>query len=144
MHRRQFQRNRSGTPASTQTIDDVFTYTVTDAGGLTSTTQITVTIHGQNDTPNDILATPLMVDENAANGTSVGSVAAQDVDAGETYTYSSWMMQDWIRHRYQHWTNHGRGQLPLKLRNGNSALHHCSSNRCTRCIFQQGLPGTTE
>jgi VCBS repeat-containing protein len=27
-----------------QTLDDVFTYTVTDAGGLTSTTQVTVTV----------------------------------------------------------------------------------------------------
>ncbi len=33
------------------TLQDVFTYTVVDAAGLTSTTQITVTIQGQNDTP---------------------------------------------------------------------------------------------
>ncbi len=36
---------------SGQTITDVFTYTVTDAGGLTSTTQITLTINGSNDAP---------------------------------------------------------------------------------------------
>ncbi len=34
-----------------QTLDDVFTYTVTDAGGLTSTTQVTITIRGRNDNP---------------------------------------------------------------------------------------------
>ncbi len=36
---------------STQTLDDVFSYTITDAAGLSSTTQITITIHGANDAP---------------------------------------------------------------------------------------------
>ena len=36
---------------SSQTLTDVFTYTVTDAGGLTSTTQVTITIQGANDAP---------------------------------------------------------------------------------------------
>ncbi|MFN9984348.1 MAG: VCBS domain-containing protein, partial [Pirellula sp.] len=36
---------------TSNTISDVFTYTVTDAGGLSSTTQITVTIQGANDAP---------------------------------------------------------------------------------------------
>ncbi len=39
-----------------QTILDVFTYTMTDAAGATSTTQIAVTIQGANDAP-----TPLMI-----------------------------------------------------------------------------------
>ncbi len=37
--------------SSAQTLNDVFTYTMRDAGGLTSTTQITVTIQGANDAP---------------------------------------------------------------------------------------------
>ena len=32
------------------TLTDTFTYTMVDAAGLTSTTQLVVTIHGQNDT----------------------------------------------------------------------------------------------
>ncbi len=36
---------------SSNTLNDVFTYTISDAGGLTSTTQITITIQGANDTP---------------------------------------------------------------------------------------------
>src|SRR5690606_20454148 len=36
---------------SGQTLDDVFTYTVSDAAGATSSTQITVTIEGKNDAP---------------------------------------------------------------------------------------------
>ncbi len=71
-----------------QTLDDVFTYTVTDAGGLTSTSQVTVTIQGANDTPHDIAATGLTIAENSANGFVVGNATAQDVDAGDTFTYS--------------------------------------------------------
>ncbi len=40
---------------SGQTINDVFTYTMRDTAGLTSTSQITVTIQGSNDTPHDIV-----------------------------------------------------------------------------------------
>ncbi len=36
---------------SGNTLQDVFTYTMSDAGGLTSTTQITITIQGANDAP---------------------------------------------------------------------------------------------
>ncbi len=70
------------------TLSDVFSYTVTDTAGATSTTQITVTIHGQNDTPHDITASTLVVAENAANGTSVATVLGHDVDSGETFGYS--------------------------------------------------------
>ncbi|MFN9988021.1 MAG: beta strand repeat-containing protein, partial [Pirellula sp.] len=69
------------------TLSDVFTYTMQDAAGLTSTTQVTVTIQGANDAPNDITGT-LSVAENSRNGTSVGTVVGQDVDAGDTRTYS--------------------------------------------------------
>ena len=37
--------------SASETLDDVFTYTTIDAGGATSTTQITVTIEGRNDEP---------------------------------------------------------------------------------------------
>ena len=42
---------------SGNTITDVFSYTMTDAGGLTNTTQITVTIQGANDAPTTITPT---------------------------------------------------------------------------------------
>ncbi len=73
---------------SGQTITDVFTYTVTDTGGLTSTTQITVTIQGANDAPHDLAATGLTIAENSSNGTVVGTVSRSDVDASDTPTYS--------------------------------------------------------
>ncbi len=56
------------------TLDDVFTYTVTDAAGLTSTTQVTITIHGRNDTPFDLTATGLTISEASSHGQLVGSV----------------------------------------------------------------------
>ena len=34
-----------------QTLTDTFSYTISDGHGGTSTTQVTVTIHGQNDNP---------------------------------------------------------------------------------------------
>jgi VCBS repeat-containing protein len=60
---------------------------MTDTGGATSTTQITVTIQGANDAPNNITGT-LTIAENSANGAVVGTVTGQDVDSGETLTYS--------------------------------------------------------
>ncbi|MBM3964384.1 MAG: DUF4347 domain-containing protein, partial [Planctomycetes bacterium] len=72
---------------SANTLTDVFTYTMTDGGGLTSTSQITVTIQGANDAPNDITGT-LTIAENSANGTAVGTVTRSDVDSGDTRTWS--------------------------------------------------------
>ncbi len=44
---------------SGQTLTDVFTYTVTDAAGLTGTTQVTITIQGSNDTPTAVADTAI-------------------------------------------------------------------------------------
>jgi hypothetical protein len=59
-----------------------------DTDGVTSTTQITITIQGGNDTPFDILGGGLNIDENETNSTVVGSVLGQDLDSGESYTYN--------------------------------------------------------
>ncbi len=73
-----------------QSIQDVFTYTITDAGGLTSTTQVTVIIQGANDTPtissNGGGATASI--SMAENITAVTTVVGSDVDAGTTLTYT--------------------------------------------------------
>ncbi|MFN9913561.1 MAG: beta strand repeat-containing protein, partial [Pirellulaceae bacterium] len=72
---------------SANTLTDVFTYTMRDNAGLSSTTQITVTIQGANDAPNDLAGT-LTVAENATNGTTVGTITRSDIDAGDGATYS--------------------------------------------------------
>ncbi|MFN9750435.1 MAG: beta strand repeat-containing protein, partial [Planctomycetota bacterium] len=72
---------------SGNTLTDTFTYTMRDAAGLTSTTQVTLTIQGANDAPHDLLGA-LSIAENAANGSAVGTLTRSDVDSGDTATYS--------------------------------------------------------
>ncbi|MFN9987272.1 MAG: beta strand repeat-containing protein, partial [Pirellula sp.] len=73
---------------SANTLNDVFTYTMRDTAGLTSTTQITVTIQGSNDAPSDLATTGLTIAENSANGTTVGTLTRTDADSGDTAAYS--------------------------------------------------------
>ncbi|MFO0526470.1 MAG: cadherin domain-containing protein [Planctomycetota bacterium] len=73
---------------SSQTLIDVFTYTFSDAGGLGSTSQLTVTIQGANDTPQLTNLAPVSVNENAPNGTLLTSAVGNDPDAGETLSFS--------------------------------------------------------
>ncbi|MFN6206648.1 MAG: DUF4347 domain-containing protein, partial [Planctomycetota bacterium] len=72
---------------SGNTLTDTFTYTMRDALGLTSTTQVTITIQGANDAPHDLLGA-LSIAENVANGSAVGTLTRSDVDTGDTATYS--------------------------------------------------------
>lgn len=70
---------------SSQTITDVFTYTVTDTGGLTSSTQVTITIQGGNDAPVANNETNTAIEAggygNATAGTNpTGNVLANDTD----------------------------------------------------------------
>ncbi|MFN7626874.1 MAG: beta strand repeat-containing protein, partial [Pirellula sp.] len=74
---------------SSQTITDVFTYTVTDTGGLTSTTQVTITIQGGNDAPISNNDTTIAVEagglSNGTAGTSPsGNVLTNDTDVDAT------------------------------------------------------------
>jgi VCBS repeat-containing protein len=70
---------------SANTLTDVFTYTMRDTAGLTSTTQITITIQGANDAP--IITSSATASINEAN-TAIMTVAASDVDFGTTFVYS--------------------------------------------------------
>ncbi|MFN9988050.1 MAG: DUF4347 domain-containing protein, partial [Pirellula sp.] len=72
---------------TSNTLADTFTYTMRDTLGLTSTTQITVTIQGANDAPTDISGT-LSIAENSTNGTSVGTLTGTDIDTGDGRTWS--------------------------------------------------------
>lgn len=71
-----------------QTASDGFAYGVTDAAGIAATAHVAVTIVGANDAPVGLALSNARVDENAANGTVVGTLAASDVDQGDTLTYS--------------------------------------------------------
>jgi len=61
---------------------------VTDAGGLSFEKAITISVTNVNEAPTDVAANANSVAENAASGTSVATMSATDVDAGDTFTYS--------------------------------------------------------
>ncbi|MDR9809742.1 DUF4082 domain-containing protein [Rhizobium hidalgonense] len=75
---------------STNTVNDVFSYTMRDTAGATSTANLTVTIHGANDAP--VLAVQTAT-QNATVGSAfsfvVPTTTFTDVDSGETLTYSA-------------------------------------------------------
>jgi VCBS repeat-containing protein len=80
---------------SGNTLTDVFTYTMVDTAGATSTTQITVTIQGANDAPVAVTDTATAVEAGGvANGTAgtnpTGNVLTNDtdIDSGDTKTVS--------------------------------------------------------
>ena len=65
------------------------TVQVTDSGGLTYTETFTITVNDRSDSaPSDLTLSGSSVDENSANGTVVGTLAATDPDAGETFAYA--------------------------------------------------------
>ncbi|AUW57390.1 hypothetical protein C1T17_04025 [Sphingobium sp. SCG-1] len=74
--------------AAGETATDSFSYTIADSSGVQSSADVTVTVVGANDAPTTLTLTGNRVDENAANGTVVGTFAAQDVDHADVLTYS--------------------------------------------------------
>ena len=75
---------------STNTLTDVFNYTMRDTAGATSSTTLTVTIHGANDAP--VLAAQTG-SQNAIVGSAFSLVLPAgtftDVDAGDTLAYTA-------------------------------------------------------
>ncbi|MCA9106475.1 MAG: VCBS domain-containing protein, partial [Planctomycetales bacterium] len=69
---------------SSETLTDTFTYTMADAGGLESTTTVTITITGANDAPetDDVSFT---TDEDSSG--LFGSLTSTDVDHGDSATF---------------------------------------------------------
>jgi len=63
------------------------TVQVTDSGSLSDTADVTIDLTDLNDSPTANDAS-LNLDENSANGTSVGTVIATDPDAGDVLDYS--------------------------------------------------------
>ena len=70
-----------------QSLDDTFTYTVTDSQGSTDTGLLTVTVTGINQAP-VVTAATVSIAENSANGTPVHTVAFTDPDVGQTHTFA--------------------------------------------------------
>ena len=64
------------------------TIKVTDAGGLSYSEKVTISVDNLNESPTEITLSGGSVDENARDGTVVARLAASDPDAGDTFTYS--------------------------------------------------------
>ncbi|MEI6540450.1 MAG: choice-of-anchor D domain-containing protein, partial [Planctomycetota bacterium] len=62
--------------------------TATDAGGLTFTKTLTITVTDVNEAPVIDANQQFSVDENSAAGTTVGTVAYSDPDAGDTHSFT--------------------------------------------------------
>ena len=88
---------KDGMSLDHETEDSVMvTITVTDAGGLSATADMTVAVNDVNEAPSisvadgttpDGMAAASTIDENAA-GVPVGEIMASDADDGDTLTYS--------------------------------------------------------
>ena len=61
---------------------------MTDSGGLTYSETFSISVGDANDAPSDLDLSGNAVSENAADGTSVGTVSATDQDAGDGATYA--------------------------------------------------------
>ena len=81
------------------TATDTFSYVMSDGNGGSDTATVTVTINGENDDPTFTVAGTLSVQENIAEGgtigtafdpagTVVGVLTPEDVDTSDTHTFS--------------------------------------------------------
>ncbi|MFY0599644.1 MAG: cadherin domain-containing protein [Cyclobacteriaceae bacterium] len=79
----------TGSPEG-QAGDHPVTLIADDGNGGTATQSFTLTVNQINEAPIITTSQSFSVDENSANGTSVGTVVATDADAGTTF--SGWMI----------------------------------------------------
>ncbi|WP_275787390.1 beta strand repeat-containing protein [Pararhizobium gei] len=82
----EYRPNDGAIEALTTTVTESFTLTVNDGASATDSETLTITLNGTNDAPRNLLASGLSVDERAANGTVVGTLAASDAE-GSSLTY---------------------------------------------------------
>ena len=68
--------------------DHTITVTATSTDGSTSTQDFTIDVTNVNEAPTNLTLSGGTVNENSFEGTVVGSMAAVDPDAGETFTYT--------------------------------------------------------
>ncbi len=69
---------------SANTLVDVFTYSMTDAAGLSSTQQISVTIQGSNDTPTAVADNAIAVEAGGVANATPGSNGSGNVLSNDT------------------------------------------------------------
>ena len=73
--------------AAGATLEDTFTYTITDPAGMTAIAEVVITLHGMNDLP-EVSDALFSLTENSPAGTIVGLVVASDLDAHDHLSYT--------------------------------------------------------
>ena len=64
------------------------TVEVTDSAGNTYNEAFNINVNDVSESPEDLVLSNNMVDENSNNGTAIGTVTSSDPDGGETFTYA--------------------------------------------------------
>lgn len=77
-----------GTPANNDVGTVDITVTATDPDGAFATDQFTLTVTNTNDSPTAISSSGQNLDENSASGSEIGTLSTEDVDVGDSHTYS--------------------------------------------------------
>jgi VCBS repeat-containing protein len=67
---------------------DAFTIVVSDGRGGTAEQKVSITVTPVNDKPTGIQLSNARANENSLNGTTVGTLTAQDVDPGDTFSFN--------------------------------------------------------
>ena len=78
----------SGTPENGDVGDLSVVVTATDGSGASATDSFTLTTANTNDGPDDLSMSGGSVNENASDGTVVGTASGSDVDVGDVLSYS--------------------------------------------------------
>ncbi|MDC8448276.1 MAG: DUF4347 domain-containing protein [Nitrospira sp.] len=105
------------------------TVRVTDSGGLTYDETFTINLTDVNEAPTSISLNSNTVEENAANGTVVGTASTMDQDAGDSHTYQ---LMDNAGGRFA--INSSTGQITVadgSLLNYENAISHSVAVRVT-------------
>ncbi len=120
------------------TLQDVFTYTMRDTAGLTSTTQITVTIQGANDAPSDLaLANPIGTNLITNGSFETNNGAANTFTWGAGTTVSGWTaiggegFEIWNNYNNDGPATASQGNSRLELNVGGGAINGISQSIST-------------
>ncbi len=75
-------------PTANYCGNDALTFSVADRAGQSSSASLAITVTCVNDAPTALSLNPSSVDEGLAVGSVVGTLAASDVDLGDSHTFS--------------------------------------------------------
>ena len=127
-------RTFSGTPENGDVGSLDVRVTATDPHGSSVDDVFTLTTANSNDAPHDLSLDNAAIDENASNGTVVGTATGSDVDVGDSLAYS--LVDDAggsVCDRCVDRRDHRRRWLAAGSRGGGEPRRDGAGDRCGRC-----------